>query len=107
MFAFDLLLKLCFWEVYFIFAFDELNALTFCLLCRWYQGFHWGYYIWKKKWNYTWKHKKLCFSSKQGFEEKSITEHVIMEIIVSETLFDLLMRLLTVIEHFEDHGGKS
>ena len=48
------------------------------------------------------KHKKLCFSSKQGFEEKSITEHVIMEIIVAETLFDLLMCLLTVIEHFED-----
>lgn len=51
---------------------------------------------------YTWKHKKLCFSSKQGFEEKSITEHVIMEIFVSETLFDLLMHLLTIIEHFED-----
>ena len=25
-----------------------------------------------------------------------------MEIIVTETLFDLLMRLLTIIEHFED-----
>ena len=50
----------------------------------------------------TWKHKKLCFSSKHGFEEKSITEHVIMEIIVVETLVDLLMRLLTVLERFED-----
>ena len=43
--------------------------------------------------------KKLCFSSKQGFEEKSITEHVIIEIIVAETLFDLLLCLLTIIEH--------
>jgi len=34
MFAFDLLLKLCFWVVCFIFAFDELNALTLYLLCR-------------------------------------------------------------------------
>ena len=47
------------------------------------------------------KHKKLYFSSKQGFKEKSITEHVIIEIIVVETLFDLLMCLLTIIEHFQ------
>jgi len=47
----------------------------------------------------TCKHKKLYFSSKHGFEEKSITEHVIIEIIVAETLFDLLMCLLTIIEH--------
>ena len=29
MFAFDLLLKLCFWAVCFIFSFNELNALNF------------------------------------------------------------------------------
>ena len=34
MFAFNLLLKLCFWAVCFIFAFGELNALAFCLPCR-------------------------------------------------------------------------
>ena len=45
------------------------------------------------------KYRKLCFSSKQGFEEKSINEHVIIEIFVVETLFDLLMGLLTIIEH--------
>ena len=48
------------------------------------------------------KYKKLCFSSKQGFEEKSIVGHVIIEIIVVETLFDLLMHLLTIIEHWQD-----
>ena len=36
------------------------------------------------------------------FEEKSITEYVIMEIIIAETLFDLLMCLLTFIEHLQD-----
>ena len=53
------------------------------------------------------KHKKLCFSSKQGFEEKSITEHVIIEIIVAETLFDLLMCLLTIIELLQDLIDKT
>lgn len=48
------------------------------------------------------KHQKLCFSSKQGFEEKSITEHVIIEIFVAETLFDLLMHLLTIIELLQE-----
>ena len=53
------------------------------------------------------KHKILCFSSKQGFEEKSITENVIIEIIVVETLFDLLMCMLTIIENFQDIIDKS
>lgn len=51
---------------------------------------------------YTWKHRILYFSSKQDFEEKSVSEHVIMEFIGTGTLFDVLMRMLTVIEHFED-----
>lgn len=49
---------------------------------------------------------KLCFSSKQGFEEKSITEHVIIEIFVGKTLFDLLMYLLTIIELLQDLEDK-
>ena len=34
--------------------------------------------------------------------KKKIIKYVIMEIIITGTLFDLLMHLLTVIEHFED-----
>lgn len=33
-FASDLLLKLCFWAVCFIFSFDGLNALTFCFVLQ-------------------------------------------------------------------------
>lgn len=84
MFAFDLLLKLCFWADCFIFSFDELNALTFCLPCRWWscRGLaRWPglplklLHMEKMKLHqiYTWKYEKLCFSSKDGFEEKSIT----------------------------------
>ena len=53
------------------------------------------------------KHEKLCFSSKQDFEEKSITKHVIIEIFNAETLFDLLMCLLTSIELFKDFDDKT
>ena len=45
---------------------------------------------------------KLCFEEKQSFEENSIIEHVIIEIFVAETLFDLLMHLLTIIELLKD-----
>ena len=53
------------------------------------------------------KHKKFCFSSKEGFEKKSITEHVIIEIFVVEILSDLIMCLLTIIEHFQDLIDKT
>ena len=51
---------------------------------------------------YTKKPKILCFSSKQGFEEKYIFEQVIIIFIGTGTLFNLLMRLLIVIGHFEE-----
>ena len=50
---------------------------------------------------------KLCFSSKQAFEEKSITEHVIIEIFYPDVLFDLLMCLLTIIEPLQDFNDKT
>lgn len=52
------------------------------------------------------KHKKKCFSSKKGFEEKSITENVIIEIFDTETLLDLLMCLLTIIWILQDYEDK-
>lgn len=36
-----------------------------------------------------------------------ISKHVIMKFIGTRTLFNLLMRLLTVIEHFEDLFDKT
>jgi len=48
------------------------------------------------------KPKILYFSSKQGFEEKYISEKVIMKFIGTRTLFNLLMPLMIVIGHFEE-----
>jgi len=40
------------------------------------------------------------------FEEKSITEHVIIELFYAETLFDHLMCPLTIIELLQDFDDK-
>jgi len=102
----------------YFFALDGLNALKFCFFCR-----NWSAEAWQGDQGCLLKllhrekmkiheilyikYKKLCFSSKQGFEEKSITEHVIVEIFVAETLFDLLMCLLTIIKRLQDLIDKT
>lgn len=50
--------------------------------------------------------EKLSFSSKQDFEEKSITKHVVIEIVYAENLFDLLICLSTIIELLQDFNDK-
>ena len=51
--------------------------------------------------------KYFVFPQNRVLRKKSITEHVIIEIFVAETLFDLLMCLLTIIEILQDLIDKT